>query len=243
MRRFAFVGVFIILLLMCCLYLVSKKDSSDNEKRGIPINDVMFPDFYFRGFVSNYIDKNKDGYISEDENRCIRSLSCHKKGITAVIADEGKEKEIQIYNDKQEQSMHYDGIQCFRYVDYLHIGALEAFRNKELEISDFPYIKTLELYSKDDNLDVTLSNLDSIKNVEIHNSSMPNLIDNGTKYGKIIINNVSKLESVSIENASEFTIDSCESLQYLDLFRVSFCPKDEIKENCPNLWYFSYNGI
>ena len=138
--------------------------------------------------------------------------------------------------------MHYDGIQCFKYVELLYIGSSEAcFRNRYLEISDFPYLKNFRLYSTDDHLNITLSNLDNLEEISIHNPSMPNLIDNGTVYGKVIIKNVAKLEKINLDNSNEFKIDSCKSLHDLKLFRVAICSEEEIEDNCPNLRFFSHN--
>ncbi len=49
---------------------------------GIAVDDTNFPDTIFRGYVSNNIDKDSDGYISNDEIVAVKSINVNSLGVS-----------------------------------------------------------------------------------------------------------------------------------------------------------------
>ena len=54
------------------------------DPSGVPINSANFPDPTFRKGVSEFYDKNKDGYLSASEIRAVTLIDCNNLGIQTL---------------------------------------------------------------------------------------------------------------------------------------------------------------
>ena len=76
MKKIAIFLTIIISILICgCKEGTTNNETVQVAVEGIPIDEDNFPDEYFRDYLEKNVDKDFDGYISEDEKKNTITIS------------------------------------------------------------------------------------------------------------------------------------------------------------------------
>ena len=76
-------------LFLTAVIVVSCADiQSMHSRNRIPINDVNFPDENFRNYIRNAFDKDRNGFLSDEEMAYVRNIHCENMNISSLTGIE-----------------------------------------------------------------------------------------------------------------------------------------------------------
>lgn len=156
---------------------------------GIEINEINFPDPFFRKMVSDKLDLNEDGFLFECDDVWVTSLTIGK-------------------GESDDNIASLKGIELFSKLEYLRISGtkittLDVSKNSQLEELDLIYISDLT--------ELDISNNQSVKTLIILGTSLASLDLRNCPSLEYVDCSENKLTSVELCNGSALQRFKCES--------------------------------
>lgn len=167
------------------LFLPQIQNEAAPKTGTVEINETSFPDQTFREYVSNNFDKDKDGFLSQEELTGVTAISV--SGKTAITSLKGIEYFTEL------KSLH-----CYS----TGITALDVSANTKLT--------TLSCYSTAiTSLDVT--NLTALKYLYCNDTGVTSLdVSNCSKLERLVCNNT-RISSLNVSNNPALTRIECDN--------------------------------
>ena len=193
--------------------LIGAASASVSAAGEVKVDKTNFPDEVFRKYVSEEIDKNKNGSLSADEISCVGSISIQakvkkNKDGTMKIDKNGK----LVYDSKTVKSLK--GIEFFTDLDMLDCGyneitELDVSKNKKLMAltCSVNNLNSLDV-SKNPDLEILICMTNNISKLDVSNNKKLTFLScSFNPIKKLDVSNNKKLESLECNQTKISSLD------------------------------------